>query len=246
MAEFKPKILVVDDDPSLLQLMGEVLGQMGAEAHLLESSEKAAELIEKQRYDGFFLDWQMPGMDGLELARRIRLSGSNARAPIVLLTGAADPAVLEAAFHAEVNFFLPKPLSVEQLRTLLNESRGQMTHDRRDYQRAPVEAHTRLRWENRESAGNAVNLSARGALVKLLSAPEPGSAVEVEIELPGLARPIHLRGSVVRVEPGESASGAEVGIRFESYEVESLEKLAQFVARALADEEPDAARAKTL
>ena len=65
---FKPKILVVEDDEQMLRLLGEVLAQMGAEPYCEGSSVHAAELAEHEKFDGVFLDWKMPELDGLELA----------------------------------------------------------------------------------------------------------------------------------------------------------------------------------
>ena len=102
---FRPRIVVVEDDPSVLQLMGEVLDQMGAEPRLVGNPVQAAELIEREKFDGAFLDLRMPEMDGLELARRIRHSSSNSHIPIIMITGVGG-AVVKESFDAGVNFFL--------------------------------------------------------------------------------------------------------------------------------------------
>ncbi|HXE75339.1 MAG TPA: hypothetical protein VNN18_06870 [Candidatus Xenobia bacterium] len=52
---FRPRIVVVEDDPSVLQLMGEVLDHMGAEPRLVGNPVQAAELIEREKFDGAFL-----------------------------------------------------------------------------------------------------------------------------------------------------------------------------------------------
>ncbi|MGH9805565.1 MAG: response regulator, partial [Candidatus Acidiferrales bacterium] len=118
--EFKPKILVVDDEPSLLRLLKDLLSEMGAEPSLMASSLQAAELINQEKFDGAIVDWVMPEMDGLELIQVIRKSRSNKKIPVVMLTSVMEAGALQKAFKAGANFFLQKPVSVAQLRHLLN------------------------------------------------------------------------------------------------------------------------------
>ncbi|MFQ5791780.1 MAG: response regulator, partial [Acidobacteriota bacterium] len=61
----KPKILVVDDDLAALELIARTLESLGTTPTCVQSSPAAAELIGKEKFDGVFLDWLMPEMDGL-------------------------------------------------------------------------------------------------------------------------------------------------------------------------------------
>ena len=81
----KIRILVVDNDPQVLQLITEVLTQMGTDVECVKSGLQAAALIEKEKYDGFFLDWTAPEIGGAELVadresggvgKRVDLGGS--------------------------------------------------------------------------------------------------------------------------------------------------------------------------
>lgn len=199
---FQPKILVVEDDKAMLRLLGEVLGQMGAEPHLVGSSVQAAELVEKEKFDGVFLDWRMPEMDGLELARKIRASRLNPGVPMVMLTAVHSPTALKECFAAGVDFFLQKPVSVQQLRRLLNASRGLMLEERRHYQRAPVALEVRCRWDNQQATGRSVNVSATGILLELDAPPAVGTEVTLEVEFPGQAEALELGGRVTRLAAG--------------------------------------------
>jgi len=170
---FKPKILVVEDDAAMLRLLGELLKEMGAEAHLFASSPGAAEFVDTHKLDGAIVDWRMPEMDGLELARRIRHSKSNNKIPIVMLTGVTGAKATEESFGVGINFFLQKPVSVAQLRALLNASRGAMLQERRRYQRAPVFLRARCFWQQRQTSGDIVNLSASGLKAALYASRFP-------------------------------------------------------------------------
>ena len=81
------KVLIVEDDAPTLELMGEVLGSLKAEVRAVSDSEAASALVNQERFDGIFLDLQMPKVDGFELTRRIRKSSWNKSAPIVVVTG---------------------------------------------------------------------------------------------------------------------------------------------------------------
>lgn len=60
MPTFKPKILVVEDDPAMLRLLCEVLSRSGAEPRCLTSSREAAELTNREKFHAVFLDWRSP------------------------------------------------------------------------------------------------------------------------------------------------------------------------------------------
>ena len=55
-----PRILVVDDELAALELIGQTLTALGTEPKCIHSSRLAAELIQKEKFDGVFLDWMMP------------------------------------------------------------------------------------------------------------------------------------------------------------------------------------------
>ncbi len=78
----KPRMLIVDDDAAALELVSHIIESFQIELECLQSSVAAADLINKKKFDAVFLDWMMPEMDGLEVARRIRKSKSNHSVPL--------------------------------------------------------------------------------------------------------------------------------------------------------------------
>lgn len=243
---FKPKILVVEDDAATLSLMGQVLGHMGAEPTLVANPVQASELVEREKFDGVFLDLQMPEMDGLELARRIRRSKSNLRVPIVLVTGVGG-SVMKESFASGVNFYLQKPVTIERIRHLLNATRGSMLQERRRYQRAPVRTSVRLRWEGRQTIGRSVNVSSEGMLLSLVKPPAVGTEVAAEFELEDAGSGVEslrvtISAVVVRVlespAPGET-EGQGVAVQFRHVDRKQREKLTEFVDKTLAVLAPD-------
>ncbi|MDR1862701.1 MAG: response regulator [Treponema sp.] len=104
------RILAVDDDPEVLEYFAEIAGRYGFPCDLAAGGEEACALVEKNGpYPLCFIDWRMPGMDGIELARRIKsAAGSNS---LIIMISAAEWSVIEAeAKEAGVDKFLAKPL----------------------------------------------------------------------------------------------------------------------------------------
>ena len=80
----KKKILVVDDDPNMRELLREELEEEGYEVEAAENGEEALKKFSSGDYDLVILDIEMPGMNGLEVAGKIREMKKDAR--IILLT----------------------------------------------------------------------------------------------------------------------------------------------------------------
>src|SRR4051812_48309180 len=132
------RILVVEDDLSALEMIYEVLLSPGVEASPASDSERALAVAQNEKFDGIFLDLQMPRIDGFKVMKAIRSSGWNQRTPIIVLTGMGDRDTMERAFAAGATFFLRKPVDRRQLTVLLNSTRGTMLVNRRRFRRIPL------------------------------------------------------------------------------------------------------------
>jgi CheY-like chemotaxis protein len=78
------KLLVVEDDPASLELMSEVFTSLKAEVRAVSDSEKAVGIVNQERFDGIFLDLEMPNLNGFDLARA--LSANRPRINLLLLS----------------------------------------------------------------------------------------------------------------------------------------------------------------
>ena len=217
------RILIVDDDDRVRWFLSEAIRSMGLEPESAASPVEGLRRAEADSFDGIVLDWQMPEMNGTDLARRIRKTPLNSLTPIVLLTAYPSAESVQESLAAGVNFFLPKPVSVEQLRNLLDPARGFASEERRRAQRTAAPMSVMCRWEGSSSSGRVVNLSADGASLTLTGAPPMNSWVSLEFHAPGEAEPVEVTGQVTRVTllAGPSRAGAgrvdtarEIGIRF--------------------------------
>jgi CheY-like chemotaxis protein len=110
------KILVVDDDPVVGMSFNRVLSS--DKGYVVITAKNAAEALERlreQEYDVVFTDIRMPGMDGVELAERVR--AKQPWTPVVIVTGYGTTANEQRAKAAGVSDFLSKPLSPEMIET---------------------------------------------------------------------------------------------------------------------------------
>jgi signal transduction histidine kinase/CheY-like chemotaxis protein/ABC-type amino acid transport substrate-binding protein len=118
------RILVVDDWPETGEYFREILLGFGVPCDTAGSGEAALELIERNGpYDICFVDWKMPGMDGLDLSRRIKKQ--NPEKSVIMMISAAEWNSIEAdAKDAGVDNFLPKPLFPSAIAGCINECLG--------------------------------------------------------------------------------------------------------------------------
>jgi CheY-like chemotaxis protein len=118
----KLKVLVVDDSAPMRKLVAEILHAFGVTT-IFESpdAERAWSMLREFCPDVLILDWQMEGMSGIELVKKIRTSGDSANpfVPVIMLTGHTHIDRVREARDAGVNEFLAKPVSVKGILTRL-------------------------------------------------------------------------------------------------------------------------------
>ena len=114
-----PSILIVEDDPVTRQLLRACLIGLGYAPDIAASGEAALEALEIRHYDLLLLDIQMPGIDGFEVARRVRSRfGSHPR--LVAITAAALEEDRERCLESGMDDYLSKPMRMEQLAAVVD------------------------------------------------------------------------------------------------------------------------------
>ncbi len=106
-------ILVIEDEPLILDIMARILGTQGHTVALAPNGEEGISLFEKGRYDMVFTDLGMPGMSGWDVARAIK--DHNSEVPVIMITGwgaAIDPADV---LNKGVDGIVAKPFNVQGL-----------------------------------------------------------------------------------------------------------------------------------
>jgi two-component system response regulator MprA len=108
------KILVVDDEPAVRDSLRRALELEGYEVDLAPDGESAlARLAEPAHPDAVVLDILMPGLDGLEVCRRMRTAGDET--PVLMLTARAEVDSRVAGLDAGADDYLPKPFALAEL-----------------------------------------------------------------------------------------------------------------------------------
>jgi DNA-binding response OmpR family regulator len=109
------KILVVEDEPDLLDLVVYNLRKEGFKAVRAENGETALELARDERPDLVLLDLMLPGVDGLEVCRRLRANEATANIPIVMMTARAEESDAVVGLALGADDYVKKPFGVKEL-----------------------------------------------------------------------------------------------------------------------------------
>lgn len=126
------RILIVDDDPGLRDLLTDYLGQQGLEARAVADGSALWSALEAGAVDLLILDLMLPGDDGLELCRQLRARpGPEAHLPVIMLTARGDETDRIVGLEIGADDYLPKPFNPRELlariRGVLRRSRQTAT-----------------------------------------------------------------------------------------------------------------------
>lgn len=111
----KEKILVVDDEKDILELIDYNLTRNGYRVKTVTSGEEALELIKENDYDLIILDLMLPGVDGFDICKIIKADKQKANIPIVMVTAKADEADKVAGLEIGADHYVTKPFSPREL-----------------------------------------------------------------------------------------------------------------------------------
>jgi CheY-like chemotaxis protein/two-component sensor histidine kinase len=118
------RVLAVDDAPEIRAYFAEIARGIGIPCDIASGGEEACSLIDRNGpYDIYFIDWKMPGMDGIELSRRIRDLGGN-RSVVIMISSVEWGAIEKDARDAGISRFLPKPLFPSVIADCIDECLG--------------------------------------------------------------------------------------------------------------------------
>jgi two-component system phosphate regulon response regulator OmpR len=106
------RILVVEDDPRLAEMLSEYLGQAGFRVTVAPLGRAALERLSAAEYDAVVLDLMLPDMDGLDVCRQLRATSDT---PVLMLTGRGDAIDRIVGLEIGADDYLPKPFEPREL-----------------------------------------------------------------------------------------------------------------------------------
>jgi len=150
------KILLVDDEEDVLHSVRDILLSEGFEVATAASGAKGMHLVEAENPDLILLDIHMPGMDGFEFCRRLRMQDAYREIPIIFLSGLTETADIVSAFSSGGSDYIVKPYKsrelISRVRSHLVRSRmfGEVK-EKRDRLAQEIEDRKRVEEQLRES-----------------------------------------------------------------------------------------------
>jgi len=113
------KILIVDDSPSVLAILEDMLDDLGYEVITASNGKQACQKLETTQFNLIITDLTMPVMDGIAFAETAKKMPSCKFVPIVMLSSEEDAAKIAEAKRVGISTFLRKPVKELQLKTIL-------------------------------------------------------------------------------------------------------------------------------
>ena len=115
MRDMQKRILIVEDEPAIRDMVAFALSRAGYEPAHAADAMRAQESIAERVPDLILLDWMLPGMPGLDLARRLRRDGLTREVPIIMLTARGEENDRVSGLDAGVDDYVVKPFSAREL-----------------------------------------------------------------------------------------------------------------------------------
>ncbi len=115
MKNMNPKILIVDDEPAIRQMLIFALSSEGYDYVEAASADQAQKQIKNSNPDLILLDWMMPGLSGVDLARRLKRDPDSKDLPIIMLTARGEDHDKIKALDTGVDDYVTKPFSTQEL-----------------------------------------------------------------------------------------------------------------------------------
>jgi len=126
-------VLVVEDEPAIQELIAYNLRQAGHQPVRADNAEQAIHLVREALPDLVLLDWMLPGLSGLEFARRLRADKRTRTIPIIMLTARAEEQDKLTGLETGADDYITKPFSPRELnarvKAVLRRRAPQMTDD---------------------------------------------------------------------------------------------------------------------
>jgi CheY-like chemotaxis protein len=111
------RVLILDDDPDILQICSIVLKKKGFDVSTLNTSNQVVEQVRTYQPDVILMDNWIPGPGGIEATRALKLSPETQDIPVIFFS--ANSNVTQLAREAQANYFLQKPFDITELEAIV-------------------------------------------------------------------------------------------------------------------------------
>jgi CheY-like chemotaxis protein len=224
------RALVVEDERAVSELIQEVVNSLDIEAVHLDASSRANCSFEKEKYDVVLISLCGPSDAGIELVQKIRKSQLNRKTPIIMISDDQRLSTLSKAFEAGVSFLAHKPIDKVRLTKLIFVTQGLVEHERRRFRRVPMKAEVSIRSDVSELAGETIDISMNGMLVRTSHTFPVGLPVEVSLFVHSETEPIVGLGSVARI-----VSETQMGILLDRFAGPEMLRLQERLLHQISD-----------
>lgn len=109
------KLLIIEDEPDLRELLSFTLSREGYDVMEAETAETALRMLDSTLPDLAIVDWMLPGMDGIELVKRLRRDDVTEDLPIIMLTARGEEPDKLKSFDVGIDDYITKPFSPREL-----------------------------------------------------------------------------------------------------------------------------------
>ncbi len=221
-------ILVIEDEEDILELIRYNLEREGYRVVCAESGEKGLEIARRQRPDLLLLDLMLPGLDGLEVCKRLKTDNSIATLPIVMVTARGEEADVVTGLELGAEDYVTKPFSprvlVARVRAVLRRRRETPVDDTAVIRTHDIEIHPGRHTVSLD--GTAIDLTATEFKILHFLAKRPGwvftryqivdgirgpnypvTERSIDVQIVALRRKLGERGAIIETVRG-------VGYRF--------------------------------
>ncbi len=137
MSNLQPNVLIVEDEPPLVELLSYNLEKAGFQPHIARDGDEAILAVEERKPDLVLLDWMLPYVSGIEICRRIRRNPETRDLPIIILTARGEEDDRIRGLDAGADDYVVKPFSpselVARVRAVLRRTRPAFDKDNLTY-----------------------------------------------------------------------------------------------------------------
>ena len=111
----RARVLLVEDDSDTREMVSIMLESVGLDVVMTNTAEAGLELLSRSDFEILVLDWNLPGMNGLDMCKSVRHEGRNTSLPVLFLTGNTSSQDMLEAFASGADDYVVKPFRAAEL-----------------------------------------------------------------------------------------------------------------------------------